>query len=363
MREIREFAPEVLEASNLVLISDGGPGQARSTLAAVRALAAAGYTPAVTVSGRGSLAAASTYCARSVMTPRAGRPGYAHELRALMKRGYRTLLPASDAALLALEDPAAKFVDKGNLETLAHEAGILTPPSHQFESRAELLDAADELEYPLVVKPNVKLTISAGQSARRVATPRELEKLSIHSPVIVQPYISDSLRAVCGVMFNGRLAAVVHQRYLRTWPIDCGTASAAETTTPDMLLEERLTRLLAGHNGVFQAQFAGRYLLDMNPRVYGSMPLAVKAGANLPALLCDLQRGREIDLVRGREGVFYRWLEGDVRHAWRAVGRGDMKPLAAFKMLKPRRGSAHSTESLRDLKPMLQRIRHVVRSR
>jgi hypothetical protein len=363
MREIREFAPEVLESSNLVLVSDGGPGQARSTLAAVRALAVAGYSPAVTISGRGSLAASSAYCTRVVRTPRAGRPGYAQELRALMKRGYRTLLPASDAALIALEDPAAQLVDKTNLEKLAHEAGILTPPSHHFDSRAELLEVADELEYPVVVKPNVKRTISAGQSARRVASARELKTLSIQSPVIVQPYISDSLRAVCGVMYQGQLAAVVHQRYLRTWPIDCGTASAAETTTPDILLEERLARLLSNHNGIFQAQFAGRYLLDMNPRVYGSLPLAVKAGANLPAFLCDLQRGREIDLVRGREGVFYRWLEGDVRHAWSAVKRRDMKPLAAMKMLTPRRGGAHSTESLRDPKPMLQRIRHIVRSR
>ena len=357
-------APRVLEHSRWVLVSDGGPGQARSTLATVRALAGAGYRPVVTTSGEPSLAASSRFCARTVEVPRAGEPGYVVALRRHMKRGYLTLLPASDAALLALEVPAARLVDKVVLEREAERAGILTPPSVAVSSRAELMEVAAAIDFPAVVKPSVKHTIAASHSARRVDSMADLETLGVEGPVLVQPYITDSLRAVCGVMWKGRIAAAVHQRYMRTWPDDCGTACAATTVAPDMILEERLSRLLEGHDGIFQAQFAGNYLLDLNPRVYGSLPLAVAAGANFPAILCDLVRGRDVDVVRGREGVFYRWIEGDIRHAVNALRRGSAGPVAALRMLSPRRGTAHSTESLGDPRPVFERLRHAaLRSR
>ena len=353
--------PRVLEHSRWVLISDGGPGQARSTLAAVRALASAGYRPVVTTSGHRSLAASSRFCARTVEVPRAGEPDYATALRSHLERGYLTLLPASDAALIALHAPAAGLVDKIVLAQEAERAGILTPPSSVVSTRAELLAAGSELDFPVVVKPSVKHTIAASHSARRVSSLTELEAVEVDGPLLLQPYIDDPLRAVCGVMWQGKLVAAVHQRYKRTWPDDCGTASAAETTAPDVVLEERLAHLLRGHEGIFQAQFAGTYLLDLNPRVYGSLPLAVAAGANLPALLCDLIRGRKPHMVRAREGVFYRWIEGDVRHAINAVRTKEVSALGGLRMLAPRRRTAHSTESLADPRPVFERLRHAAR--
>lgn len=353
--------PRVQERSRWVLISDGGPGQARSTLAAVRALAAAGYHPVVTTSGDGSLAASSRFCAKVVEVPRAGNDEYAAELRRHLGAGYLTLLPASDAALLALDAPAARLVDKVVLEEEAGRAGIATPPSFAVGSHQELLEISPELEFPVVVKPSVKHTIAKSHSAKRFDSRAALESIDIKIPVVIQPYISDPLRAVCGVMWNGKLAAVAHQRYERTWPDDCGTASAAVTTAPDLMIEERLEQLLAGHDGVFQAQLAGNYLLDLNPRVYGSLPLAVTAGTNLPAIVCDLIRGEEPHLRRAREGVFYRWIEGDVRHALNAFRTKGIGAVTALKMLSPHRGTAHSTESLADPWPMLSRLRHAAR--
>ena len=355
------MTPRVLEHSRWVLISDGGPGQARSTLAAVRALAAAGYRPVVTTSGERSLAGSSRFCARTVEVPRAGEPGYATALQKQLARGYLTLLPASDAALIALDVPAAGLVDKVVLSREADRAGILTPQSVVVNTTDELVEAAGTIGFPVVVKPSVKHTIAAHHSARRVLSAADLQGIEVDGPLLVQPYVDEPLRAVCGLMWQGRLVAAVHQRYRRTWPDDCGTASAAETTGPDMILEERLASLLRDHEGIFQAQFAGTYLLDLNPRVYGSLPLAVAAGANLPALVCDLIRGREPHMVRAREGVFYRWIEGDIRHAIKAVRKKEASALDALKMLSPHRGTAHSTESLTDPRPVLQRLRHATR--
>jgi hypothetical protein len=180
----------------------------------------------------------------------------------------------------------------------------------------------------------------------------------------VQPFAAGAMRAVCGVISDGRLLAAVHQKYVRIWPPDCGTASAAVTTTPDRELELRLVRLLAGHEGVFQVQLIGDQVIDVNPRVYGSLPLAVGAGANLPAIACRAASGRQdMELVRGRPGVRYRWLEGDLRRVVHDVRAGVMPLRAGVRALAPRRGTTHSIESLRDPGPALARLADVARRR
>src|SRR5688572_32880972 len=91
-----------------VLITDAGVGQVRSTLAAVRAAAAAGYRPAVTVSpDRPSLAASSRFCARRVALPplssSMSSSRFAQALSVELRGWpYVAVLPTSDAALVAL---------------------------------------------------------------------------------------------------------------------------------------------------------------------------------------------------------------------------------------------------------------------
>ena len=125
------------------------------------------------------------------------------------------------------------------------------------------------------------------------------------------------------------------------------------------MLEERITRLLSGYSGIFQAQLAGSYLLDLNPRIYGSLPLAVAAGVNLPAIMCDLVKGLPPTQVRAKPGSFYRWIEGDVRHALHSVRNGGSLG-KSLRALRPRRNTAHSTESLADPLPMVLRARHAL---
>lgn len=337
-----------------VLVSDGGRGQARSTLATVRALALGGYAPAVTTSGPHSVAAASRYCTRSIEVPRVNLPGFADAVAREMERGsYLTFLAASDAALLAMGAEVEHLVDKNRLAEVASRAGLTPAPGQVFASLDELRNEAERLEFPVVVKP-----AHPGQTVRRIQSREDLGRIPPSSgPLIVQPYITEELRSVGGVIHEGRLIAAAHQRYLRTWPPDCGGACAAETTDPDLEAEARLVELLEGFEGVFQAQFAGAYLLDLNPRVYGSLPLAVKAGANLPAIFCDALSGKvPAEPVRAATGVFFRWLEGDLRNVLHGVRSGDLSAREAVGLLRPKPGSAHGPESFRDPKPMLTRL-------
>jgi len=91
--------------------------------------------------------------------------------------------------------------------------------------------------------------------------------------------------------------------------------------------------------------------------VYGSLPLAVAAGANLPAIACRAAAGEHgSDIVRARPGVCYRWLEGDFRRVLHDVRHGSLTLRAAGRALWPRRGTAHSVESVRDPGPGLVRL-------
>ena len=225
-----------------------------------------GYRPAVTVSTPESLAGSSRYCARRVRVPDVHQPGFAEAIEAELGRlPYVTVLPTSDTTLIALDDPGARFVDKENLTERAEAAGLPFPPSEVFASGLELVDAAERLTYPVIVKPAV------GKPPRRADGPEDIAWWRPKTArLIVQPFLTEPIRTINGVMWDGRLAAVAHQRYLRVWPPDAGMALAAETVQPDLALEERVVAFLDGYSGIFELELCGPYLLDVNARVYGS---------------------------------------------------------------------------------------------
>jgi hypothetical protein len=339
-----------IDNDNWALVTAGS--RRRASLAAVRALAAAGYRAAVTVSGP-SLAASSRYCDRTVEVPPVTDAGYAPAVRAELERNsYVAVYPASDPALLALDGPGTHLMDKLTLAELARGAELEMPPSQLFDTPEDLLAAGDSLQYPVVVKPNIRRYFP-----RRVDSPSGLAAVVGRTgPVLVQPYLHDALCEVSGVMWGGRLVAASHHRCLRVWPVDCGTVTAAETVAPDAELEARLEKLLEGYSGVFQAQLMGPYLLDVNPMVHTSMPLALAGGVNLVGVHCDLVRGIDVTPVRARPGEFYRWLEGDWRSIVAAFRKRRNSATQTARALMPRRGAVHSTESVRDPGPLLARV-------
>ena len=97
-------------------------------------------------------------------------------------------------------------------------------------------------------------------------------------------------------------------------------------------------------------------VIDLNPRVYGSLELAVHAGASLPVIWCDSLLDDRVDSeVRdARAGVWYRWEDADVRYAWRRLRSGGIRDVAP--VLRPHRGTAHALFRLSDPGPLLARV-------
>lgn len=345
-----------------VLVTDGTPsGQSRSSLAAVRALHAAGYRVAVTVGTGPSLAASSRCCWTRVHVPAADHPAYARHVTALAEElGAIATIASSDAALLALGAPGAELADKAVLAARAEAAGIRRPRSQVFSSGAALIEARHEVALPAVVKVSRKDHV-VGRAAQVVRHPDALLPwASVVDPVVVEEVVSGPMTAVFGLVVGGDVRAVGMQRYLRTWPVECGVGCAVVSMAADPTLVSRVAGLLAGYDGIFQAQFLGGHLIDLNPRVYGSMPLALRAGLNLPARWCDVQLGRPTTaVVHAREGARYRWIEGDVRWAAARLVRGDLRAVA--RMARPHAGTIHSVWELRDPGPSLARVATISR--
>jgi len=347
-----------------VLITEGGSGESRAAVAAVRALAAAGYSPTVTVSGDLSLAGASRYCAVRVPVPSAvtDPQGYADAVRAEAVCGsYVTIFPASDQALLALDFPVRHLLDKVACARAAERVGLPVPPTRIFTSAAELLDAASQLPYPIVVKPDIKRYMASRVDTAAALTDMLAERSAQPGRIMVQPYVRSGLHGVIGLIWGGRLVQSMHMRYHRIWPLPCGTVAAASTVAPNEELEERLVQILSGYDGVFHADLAGDYLLDLNPRIHATLPLAVASGINPVASYCELLRGRAVTPARAQADIFFRWIEGDVRSVLHGLAEGRLGTLAAARALLPRRGVVHSYESWRDPGPLWTRARYAAR--
>lgn len=343
-----------------VLVSEGLDGESRAALSAVRALDGAGYCVTVTETAGRSLAGASKSCTRRVTVPQVEGFGtaYAEAVRAeLATRDYLTTFIATDAALLALDAPVRHLLDKAKSAELARAAGIESPPTEVFESGEALRNAAAELTYPLVVKPALKLStaqIYDSASDLEAGVPDTIGR------ALVQPVIKDAFHGLTGLAYQGRLVATVHTRYLRLWPQPCGTVAAALTTQPDLDLEERVAAMLRDYDGPFHLDMVGPYLLDVNPRIHATLPLALRGGANIVAMYCDLLQGRTVPTVRVAPGLLFRWMEGDLRSLWWNARRGT-KPSETFAALVPRRGTVHSFSTPSDPGPTIARAGYMLR--
>ncbi|MDQ2982468.1 MAG: ATP-grasp domain-containing protein [Actinomycetota bacterium] len=353
------------------------------SLAGLRALRQAGYEPWLATHR------SPTYSTRSrtsagiihVPGPRGGDSEFVDAIaEAAVRTNAKVVLPGSEVTLVALAEGRAKLppglavgapapeivaraTDKAELTRRVEEAGLLVPPTREL-SRGDLESTNPDLTFPAVVKPVRTKTFTARGfhhgRVHRVENRAELERVTKSLPGdrwLVQPYLQGRLAAVAGVAWEGELVCAVHQVALRIAPADTGISAFAVTIPRDEAIEAGIVRLLRGleWSGLFQAQFInaadGDYLIDFNPRMYGSLALAVAAGLNLPAIWVELLLGRKPEVGDYRVGVRYRAEEKDVRALVRELLTG--RRGEALQGLLPRPDTVHAVFSVRDPLPVL----------
>jgi predicted ATP-grasp superfamily ATP-dependent carboligase len=366
-----------------VLITDA---QERSVVAAIRALDAAGYRVGATTHTRPSPGQCSRSCSEHhrVSSASANDEAFVTQLEEIVRRGaYAVLLAGSDASLLAISkyrvrlephveiglpshDVVRGALSKVELARAAEVVGFRTIRSSVCENGEQALRAAREFGFPVIAKSASALVVTGGRTVRpdsrlipdAAAMSAWLEQQP--GPSLIQGRERGHVYSCPGVMTADGLVGFALARYIRTWPPRAGNASFAETISPPESLRESVAALLdrMGWRGIFELELMGSeeqgfVAIDMNPRVYGSLALSVRAGASLPALWCDVLLGRPVVAAVARPGVSYRWEEGETRNFVAFARRGSWR--AALDVMRPRHDCAHAEFSRHDPGPLVAR--------
>ncbi|HEY5428577.1 MAG TPA: NAD(P)-binding domain-containing protein [Solirubrobacteraceae bacterium] len=262
--------------------------------------------------------------------------------------------------------PTSTCSDKAQLAAAAARHALSPPPTVVCPTKAQAVQAARQIGFPVVVKP-VSSVIEGGPRRIRsgsvlVEDERELEGVvTALGATLVQERIAGRVVSFAGVFADGALLAEAVSGYHRTWPVRAGNACYSETieTPPD--LRRRVVALLAdlGWEGQFELELLQSaaeiwHAIDMNPRPHGSLAVAIAAGANLPAVWCRHLLGEASAPVTAAAGVFYRWTEADLRHGLWQVDGGSAH--AAAPVLRVRRHVVHPYARVGDPGPGLARL-------
>jgi predicted ATP-grasp superfamily ATP-dependent carboligase len=369
-------------------------GFSRGALAAVRALAQAGWQVGVGAPDGRGLASSSRACARRHPVPAAheGQPAFlAAVARAVADGGYEVVFGAGEAEVLTLSEhrsavpavvPHADHqlvlgaLDKARLTEAAVAVGLqvprsLAPDSLSDETRPVVVKArmhAQPVQAGAPPRIDTNMVVGATATRRRVA-----EIAALGGQAEVQEFVDGHLMAYAAVTTAGGLEVVAQSMQVasRVWPPGAGASCRAVSVPIDPELAERAAALLAalGWFGLAELQFLVpadgiARLIDLNGRFYGSLALAVRAGANLPAVWAALATGRldvpgkPVEPMTAAAGVRYCWWEGDVRRALLERRGGVARDLAGA--MRAGVGAVHSITSWRDPAPALAQARRLL---
>jgi len=358
-----------LAASILVLDADSVAG-----LAVVQSLGAAGYACILGATTNDAPAFASRYAHGQALYPDPLKDAEAfkdwlrgwlraHDVSLIIPTTECTLGPLAAmrdepevAGKAALHPPAAleTALDKEKLRRLAAELGVPTPASAYVQRVEELEDPhiAGWLAQGGVV---VKATVSkAWNGARAYEFPTkiapdgdELRRLVAarvrHVPVQVQEWMPGHGVGIELLAHQGEIVLHIAHERLHEVPLTGGGSSYRRTIEPPPAVygdAQKLARALGLH-GVAMVEFrfdpaSGRHwLMEINMRFWGSLPLAAFAGVDFPRALADM-------LIGGRVPV-----QPHVRLG--VTARNVSRDLEWMKLVRKRRGQATRFELTRPL--------------
>jgi predicted ATP-grasp superfamily ATP-dependent carboligase len=350
-------------------------GRTRAALAGARGLRAAGWAVGVGSPLRG-LATRSRFVERwhRLPAPEEGGEPYLEAVREAVRSGRYTLVfAAGDAELLLIAEGRGRLgatvphpshavllrgLDKLELMHTAERVGLAVPRTWRPSDGAGTT-------WPVVVKPRFKLADAEEGHGWRLGTHVAHDDAQVRSHVedieragveaVLQQHLVGRLVAWSAVLDGAsEVVAEVQQEASGLWPTSGGVSARAVTVPVTEEIGRGARALLAelGWSGLVQLQFMlgedGRpRLIDLNPRFYGSLALAIGAGVNLPAIAAASATDGPAQDGVPRVGARYQWLVGDLQA--QLAQRGPAAALASS--VRWGLGAHHSVWSARDPAP------------
>jgi predicted ATP-grasp superfamily ATP-dependent carboligase len=318
------------------------------SLAVVRSLGRNGLR-VVAISQREGIGASSRY-ATEVIRAEKGEAGLVDAVRTAIHQYH----PSAVFALGELEITALNL----HREELEQSAKLLFPDQRRFElalrkdktlaiarglgidtpetiliSGSEELHLCAEVRYPVVVKPRQQDVVDFKNV--ELGSEAELAGFFQHLPAfdnfyLVQEYCAGRGVGVEILMHEGKALLTFQHRRVREYPPDGGVSVCCEAMAPEAQLVRQSEELLRAMDweGVAMVEYrrderTGRtVLMEVNGRFWGSLPLAIHAGADFPYALYLASKGAFAPSRSPKTSVRARLLAGDSKWLYAVLKTG-----------------------------------------
>jgi predicted ATP-grasp superfamily ATP-dependent carboligase len=301
-------------------------GRNPKSLAVVRSLANAGHEVFVSDSIPVCLSAYSRHCAGFILTPNPSHsPSEFIECidESMTTRQLDFIIPMDDAECdvlysestpdsihraMVMPDYGQYLVARFKNLTIAKakSLGISVPASCVATSISEVVDCTEAVGHPAILKP----TKSSGSRGLVLFTgpesiPRAEKALQSYGQLLVQEYIPHGGSVGVSLLLDhGDVKATFSHRRVLEYP-DAGGPSIIRESIRNEQAEDNARKLMESlrWHGVAMVEFVidprhgSPVLMEINPRFWGSLPLAIASGVDFPHLLCDVFQNKEINRV------------------------------------------------------------------
>ncbi|MDQ2694094.1 MAG: ATP-grasp domain-containing protein [Pseudomonadota bacterium] len=303
-----------------ILVTDAFRG---SAIAIIRSLGRAGYQVIAADEKPDSAGFKSRYAHEALVypSPEQSPEGFLEfMLEAARSRSIDLIIPVTDFAIqplaaarasfagltrlaLPTDDALAVVTDKSKTIRLAQSLGIPVPRTFYVDTVQEALDAARQLSWPLVLKPQSSKkrsgdqrieSFEVGYANSAAQLQQAMARYQGKCTVLLQELLQGGGYGVEFLAHQGEPLAVFAHRRLREVPLTGGVSSFRESIVPDPQMYAHAARLVRalGWTGLAMVEFKGAgtraVLMEVNGRVWGSLPLATASGMDFPLLLARL---------------------------------------------------------------------------
>jgi predicted ATP-grasp superfamily ATP-dependent carboligase len=317
---LSQTMPLTKQSRPTILITDAGRG---SALAFIRSLGRQGWRIIAADADPYSLGFRSRYVHEKVIYPSphtAPREMVATLLKAVQDLQVDLLIPVTDAIILPLTEQRAHFericqvaiadaaalkvvTNKSRTLALAESLGVPIPGQIQVETVEQALAHAPALGWPVVLKPlssyvyhnqtrGEALNVCYASNPQQLT--QQMQRFVGRCSVLLQAYCTGVGLGIELLMYQGRALAAFQHKRLREIPMSGGASAFRESVPLDPVLYQYARQLLAAlqWTGLAMVEFKlgsdGPKLMEINGRIWGSLPLAVHSGMDFPARLARL---------------------------------------------------------------------------
>jgi predicted ATP-grasp superfamily ATP-dependent carboligase len=280
-----------------------------------------------------------------VLSPKVSPEGFFKDTLNLLKREeIDVLLPFTHATVLPVsyyKQELTKYTrvpiidysilrhahDKLETLKLAQSLGISTPVTFHPKSIDELYALQKHIPFPCLVKARqgcgVGTTIKFAKNFQQLVTGyRAIHNQESTPPIddyslpMIQEYVPGQIHDAVFLYSSGVCKAALAQERVITYPIQGGPGAVNRTTdNPEIVESGRQLLGALGWHGPAQVEFKldprdNQYkLMEINPKFWGTLPLAMVAGIDFAQMACELAyKGDVAPKFDYRVGVTYRWL-------------------------------------------------------